>query len=86
LGGGDVVQGIKTPQDPNAWLLGGILPYVLKKILLQQRKSTYIINHSHEEQIMNEFLWGVVVGGVTVPFGWVALKWCLRKVKEQLPT
>jgi hypothetical protein len=35
---------------------------------------------------MNEFLWGVVVGGISVPFGWIALKWCFRKVKEALPS
>ena len=35
---------------------------------------------------MNEFLWGIVVGGITIPFAWVALKWCMKKVTEQLPS
>ena len=31
---------------------------------------------------MNEFLWGMVVGGVAAPFAWEGAKWGYRKLRE----
>ena len=31
---------------------------------------------------MNEFMWGMIVGGAAAPFAWEGLKWCFRKMKE----
>jgi hypothetical protein len=31
---------------------------------------------------MNEFLWGMIVGGAVSPFAWEGLKWCYRKMIE----